>query len=183
MHADIVDQPAMRVAAVKHRGPYHRIGEAFSKLGELALPAGLFSPAAKMIGIYYDDPETTPESELRSEAGVTVPESAKIPPGLVEVRIPAGRMARATHIGGYEGLSETWARLTGEWVEQSGQRIGDGVSYEIYLNTPMDAPKEKLRTELYIPLQPVGFADRAPAMAPEIIRGSSRESRLGDSRD
>jgi AraC family transcriptional regulator len=173
----------MRVAAVRHRGPYHRIGEAFSKLGELAGPAGLFGPGAKMIGVYYDDPDSTPESDLRSEAGITVPEHAALPPGLVEVRIPAGRMARTTHIGGYEGLSETWARLTGEWLEQSGQRIGDGVSYEIYLNTPMDAPKEKLRTELYIPLQPVVRADRAPATAPEIDRGGSRESRLGDSRD
>ena len=183
MHADIIDQPAMRVAVVRHRGPYHRIGEAFSKLGEIAGPAGLFGPNAKMIGVYYDDPETTPEAELRSDAGITISESAKIPQGLSEVRIPAGRMARATHIGGYEGLNESWARLTGEWLEQSGQRLGDGVSYEIYLNTPMDTPKEKLRTELYIPLQPVEYADRARPIATEIDRGRSRESRLGDSRD
>jgi AraC family transcriptional regulator len=101
MHADIIDQPAIRVAVVRHRGPYHRIGEAFSKLGEIAGPAGLFGPEAKMIGVYYDDPDSTPEAELRSDAGVTVSESAKIPQGLTEVRIPAGRMARATHIGGW----------------------------------------------------------------------------------
>ena|SRR5688572_5031127 len=183
MHADILDQPAMRVAVVKHRGPYHRIGEAFSKLGEIAGPAGLLGPNAKMIGIYYDDPDTTRASELRSEAGITVPESAVIPQGLAEVRIPAGRMARTTHIGGYEGLNESWARLTGEWLEQSGQRLGDGVSYEIYLNTPMDTPKEKLRTELYIPLRVAEYADRARPVVPEVNRGSSRESRLGDSRD
>ena len=183
MHADIVDQPAMRVAVVRHQGPYHRIGEAFSKLGEIAEPAGLFGPNAKMIGIYYDDPDTTRAGELRSEAGITVSESAEIPEGLAEVRIPAGRMARATHIGGYEGLNESWARLTGDWLEQSGQRLGDGVSYEIYLNTPMDTPKEKLRTELYIPLRIAEYADRAPALAPEVDRGRSRESRFGDSRD
>ena len=183
MHADIIDQPAMRVAVVRHRGPYHRIGEAFSKLGEIAGPAGLFGPNAKMIGIYYDDPDTTREAELRSEAGITVSESVLIPQGLAEVRIPAGRMARATHIGGYEGLNESWARLTGDWLEQSGQRLGDGVSYEIYLNTPMDTPKEKLRTELYIPLRAVEYADRARPAAAEIERGSSRESRMGDSRD
>jgi AraC family transcriptional regulator len=183
MKADIVDQPAMRVFAVEHRGAYNRIGEAFGKLGEIAGPAGLFVPNSRMIGVYYDDPDATPESELRSKAGVTVSDSAKLPPGLTEVRIPAGRVARATHIGGYEGLNETWARLTGEWLEQSGQRMGEGVSYEIYLNTPMDTPKEKLRTELYIPLQPVEFADRARRDVAEIDRGGSRESRFGDSRD
>jgi AraC family transcriptional regulator len=40
----------------------------------------------------------------------------------------------------------------GEWLPQSGQRMKDGVSYEIYRNTPMTVPKEKLETELYIPL-------------------------------
>lgn len=183
MKADIIDQPAMRVAAVEHRGAYNRIGESFSKLGEIAGPAGLFDPNAKMIGIYYDDPDVTPESELRSKAGITVSETAKLPPGLTEVRIPAGRVARATHIGGYEGLQESWDKLTGEWLEQSGQRMGKGVTYEIYLNTPMDTPKEKLRTELYIPLQPVQYADRSHLETPEIDRGGSRESRFGDSRD
>jgi AraC family transcriptional regulator len=183
MHADIIDQPAMRVAVVRHRGPYHRIGEAFSKLGEIAGPAGLFGPDARMIGVYYDDPDTTPESDLRADAGVTVSESARIPEGLTEVRIPAARMARATHVGGYEGLNESWKRLSGEWLEQSGQRLGDGVSYEIYLNTPMDTPQEKLRTELYIPLRVEANADRARPVAPEVDRGSSRESRFGDSRD
>ena len=183
MNAEIIDQPAMRVAAVEHRGPYHRIGEAFGKLGEIAGPAGLFVPGAKMIGVYYDDPDVMPEAELRSKAGVTISETAKLPPGLTEVRIPAGRVARMTHVGGYEGLNETWARLTGDWLEKSGQRIGEGVSYEIYVNTPMDTPKEKLRTELYIPLRPVQYADRQPPDIPEVDRGGSRESRLGDSRD
>jgi AraC family transcriptional regulator len=183
MKAEIIDQPAMRVAAVEHRGPYHRIGEAFGKLGEIAGPAGLFGPGAKMIGVYYDNSDSTPESELRAHAGITVSETAKLPPGLTEVRIPAGRVARATHIGGYEGLHGSWAELTGAWLAQSGQRMGEGVSYEIYLNTPMDTPKEKLRTELYIPLQTVEFADRPRTGTPDIDRGGSRESRLGDSRD
>jgi AraC family transcriptional regulator len=41
----------------------------------------------------------------------------------------------------------------GEWLPASGERIANSPSYEIYRNTPMDTPKEKLRTDLYIPLQ------------------------------
>lgn len=40
----------------------------------------------------------------------------------------------------------------GEWLPNSGHRMGDGVSYEIYLNDPTQVPKEELRTELYIPI-------------------------------
>ena len=49
-------------------------------------------------------------------------------------------------------LGDAWARFLGEWVPASGNRIGDGVSYEIYRNTPAEVPKQELRTELYVPL-------------------------------
>ena len=56
------------------------------------------------------------------------------------------------HVGPYEQLGDVWARFLGEWVPASGNRIGDGVSYEIYTNTPGQVPKQELRTELYVPL-------------------------------
>ena len=40
----------------------------------------------------------------------------------------------------------------GGWLPESGHRIGSGVTFEIYRNTPADTPKEELRTELYVPL-------------------------------
>jgi AraC family transcriptional regulator len=175
MTPEILDQPELRVAAVKHRGPYREIGQAFGRLGEIAGAAGLFGPNAKMIGVYYDDPDTTPTSELRSAAGVTVSPSANVPQELAEVRIPAGRVARVTHIGSYEGLPAAWSQFSGEWLAENGMRMRDGVSYEVYLNTPMDTPQEKLRTELYIPIEPVDDND--------LNRGDSYESWLGDARD
>ena len=153
MNAEIVDRPELRVATVHHQGPYNRVGEAFGRLGTIVGPAGLIGPGATMLAIYHDDPETTAEAELRSDAGIVVPDDVPLPQGLAEIRIPAGRYASATHIGPYEGLGDAWARLMGEWLPRSGQRVGDGVSYEIYRNTPADTPKEKLRTELFVPLK------------------------------
>lgn len=43
----------------------------------------------------------------------------------------------------------------GEWLPQSGRRVGAGVSFEIYRNTPMDTPEDALITELYVPLAPI----------------------------
>lgn len=153
MNAEIVDRPELRVATVHHKGPYNRISEAFGRLGNIAGKAGIIGPSATMIAIYHDDPETTAEEDLRSEAGIVVPENASLPSELMEMRIPSGRYASATHIGPYEELGDAWARLMGGWLPSSGQRVGDGVSYEIYRNTPADTPKEKLRTELFLPLK------------------------------
>ena len=152
MNVEIKQMKDMRVATIPHVGPYNRISEAFHRLGEIAGPAGLFGPETAMLAIYHDDPETTPASELHSEAGIVVSPGAKLPQDLDEEQIPAGRYACTTHVGPYEKLGDTWARFMGEWLPRSGHRMKDAASFEIYRNTPENAPKEKLETELYIPL-------------------------------
>lgn len=150
MSVEIKDLPELRVATVSHVGPYNQIGPAFMKLGELAGKAGLFGPDANMLGIYHDDPRTTPAQDLRSAAGVTLAPDAKVPTGLLEQRVPAGRYASMTHVGPYEQLPEAWNRFMSE-LPQSG-KPGHGPSLEIYRNTPETAPQDKLITELYVPV-------------------------------
>jgi len=153
MNVEIIELPEMRVATVSHRGAYNQISEAFARLGELAGRAGLFGPDSAMIGIYHDDPRTTPEAELRSEAALVISPEAVLPAGLNEQRIPAGRYARTTHVGPYEELADLWPRFMGDWLPKSGYRVRGGASFEIYRNMPGLVPKEKLITELYIAIE------------------------------
>ena len=152
MNVEIRQMNELRVGTVLHVGPYHRISEAFARLGAIAGAANLFGPEAAMIAVYHDDPKATPAAELRSEAGIVVSPRAELPGELGERRIPAGRYACTVHVGPYEQLGDAWARFMGEWLPRSGERMADGVSYEIYRNTPATTPQEQLVTELYIPL-------------------------------
>ena len=154
MSVTIVDRPALRVATVRHIGPYAQIASAFQRLHALVAPAGLLRPGAEMLAIYHDDPEVTPAEALRADAALTVPADAALPAGVGEDALPAGRYALAVHTGPYEGLGDAWARLMGGWLPRSGERVGAGACYERYRNTPMDAPPEALTTELYLPLAP-----------------------------
>lgn len=153
MDVQITQRPALRVAAVRHVGPYNQIPLAFERLGELVNDTGLIAHAGvAMLAIYHDDPDAAPVEQLRSDAAIVVPEDAPLPDGLTEQRVPGGTYATTTHIGPYEQLGDAWARFMGEWLPASGRRVGPGVSYEIYRNTPGEVPSEALRTELYIPL-------------------------------
>jgi AraC family transcriptional regulator len=152
MNVEIKELKEQRVATVTHVGPYNRIAEAFARLGEIVGPAQLIGPESTMLAIYYEDPEVKPASELVSHAGITVPAAAELPAALGEQRLAAGRYACTTHIGSYEGLGDAWARFMGEWLPRSGHRAKDAASFEIYRNTPVNSPTEKLVTELYIPL-------------------------------
>ena len=152
MDVEITNRPELRAVAVRHVGPYSRISEAFGRLGAIAGRAGLLGPGTTMIAIYHDDPETTSEEKLRSDAAVVIPVDAKVPAGLTELTIPAGRYARATHAGPYDGLGDAWARLMGEWLPSSGHRVGDGVAYEVYRNNPTNTKPSELLTDMYVPL-------------------------------
>jgi AraC family transcriptional regulator len=152
MNVEVKDMPQLRVAMVRHRGPYDGISSAFDRLGKLAGQAGLFGPDSKMIALYYDAPETTAADELRSAAGITVSPDAELPAGLDEERLPAGRYLCTTHLGSYDGLGDAWAQLTGERLPESAYNGRDGVNYEIYRNNPSEVQDDELRTELYIPV-------------------------------
>jgi AraC family transcriptional regulator len=154
MDVTIVHQPELRVAAQRHVGPYDQIGQTFQKLYDATTRAG-FSPGpeVKLIALYHDDPRTTPADQLRSDAGIILPEGAAIPVGAAEQRVPAGRYAKTVHAGGYENLPNTWRTLMGEWLPKSGHRSASRSNYEIYLNTPMETPKDQLRTEIYAAIE------------------------------
>ena len=124
MDVTIEQRPELRVGAVRHIGPYNQIPNAFAKLGEIVNSA-LREKPGDMLAIYYDDPETTPANELKSDAALVFDDAAKLPAGLNEHRIPGGRYARTTHIGPYERLGDAWARFMGEWLPSSGNRLAD----------------------------------------------------------
>jgi AraC family transcriptional regulator len=161
MKVEVVKEPELRLASVRHAGSYMRISEAFQRLNDIVTAAGLSNRDTKLVGIYYDDPSTTPENKLRSDAAITITAKTKLPAGLTEVIIPAGRYAHSTHVGPYTGLGEVWGHMRNEWLPQSGEKLGGGMSYEMYRNTPMNAKPNELVTDLYLPLDARAFSQRA----------------------
>ncbi|HET9369413.1 MAG TPA: GyrI-like domain-containing protein [Vicinamibacterales bacterium] len=153
MDVQITERPALRVAALRHTGPYAQIGAAFGRLGGILDNVDVVAEdAGPMIAIYHDDPEAVSPDQLRSLAGVVVKEGMKLPDGLEEERVPSGKYAMTTHIGPYEELPETWRRFRKEWLPASGHRMGSGPSYELYVNDPRTTGKALLETEIYMPI-------------------------------
>lgn len=153
MTIEIEQLAPMRVGAVRHVGPFQEIGKAFQQLGAIAGQAGLFqAPGAVMLGVYHDDPRTTPPEQLRSDAAIAVSKETRIPAGLTEQVVPGGRYARFTHIGSYEGLPDAWMRFSAS-LGSGAYRLRSGPGLEIYRNDMMTTPKDRLHTDLYMPVE------------------------------
>src|SRR3954465_5944825 len=123
MEMTIKTLPPLRLATIPHRGSYQEIGPAFRKLGEIAGPAGLFArTSGHMMGLYMDDPRTTPVGERRAAAALPVSEAEALPAGVVEERLDGGRFACFLHVGPYEGLRAAWAEAVSTFLSRGDQR-------------------------------------------------------------
>jgi AraC family transcriptional regulator len=153
MKVEVVERPELRLASVRHVGSYEGIPEAFRRLNDLVTKAGLSNRDTILVGVYHNDPTNTPEEKLKSDAAITISPKTKIPAGLTELVIPAGRYAHATHVGPYTGLGKVWGDLRNEWLPRHGEKLGHAMSYETYRNTPMTAKPHELVTDVYLPLE------------------------------
>ena len=146
--------PARRLAAMPHKGPYFEIARTYDKLGAILGPRGLYPLGGHMVGVYYDDPAATPAADLTSHAAIELPEPAPIAAPLQELHLPAGPHAVLTFTGPYSGLPAAYDQLFRNWLPESGRLPANSPVFEVYLNSPMDTAPEALVTEICLPLTP-----------------------------
>lgn len=142
----------MRVAAVRHTGPYRDCGAAWNRLMAWAGPRGLAGPDAFCLGISYDDPDVTPADKLRYDACIRVAADVAGEGDVVIMEVAGGDYAMVLHRGSYEGLAEKYYAICGQWAPASGRELGSAPPFEVYLNCVDTTPEEDLLTEVYVSL-------------------------------
>lgn len=148
------DEPACRLAAIHHLGPYTAIAGTFDRLMAWAGSQGLIRPETRFIGLYHDDPQAVAAAALRAEAGVTVPDGVT---GGGEVRIievPAQRVAVLRFQGPYAELEDAYAWFYRDWLPTSGEEPADHPAMEDYLNDCRSLPPAEWLTDIMVPLKP-----------------------------
>jgi AraC family transcriptional regulator len=143
----------IRVAFMRHVGPYNEVGATWDKLLPRLGKEGLLGEDVLILGICHDDPEVSPPEKIRYDACVTVDESF-VPEGEIGVQVIAGgEYAVTTHFGSYQKLGDTYTRLLGQWLPRSGRELRSTPCFEVYLNDPQSTEPEDLLTDIYAPLQ------------------------------
>ncbi|MBN1825511.1 MAG: AraC family transcriptional regulator [Candidatus Eisenbacteria bacterium] len=144
----------LRVAFVRHTGPYDECGKAWGTLCAVLGPKGLLGPDTRFLGLCHDDPEVTPPEKIRYDACAVVDERFQ-PEGEVGAQVlPEGEYAMALHRGPYSGLAAAYAELCGQWVARQGREVASAPSLEFYRNDPNTTAPEDLLTEICVPLEP-----------------------------
>ncbi|MBB3256000.1 AraC family transcriptional regulator [Paraburkholderia bannensis] len=152
---ELVKLEPMDLLAVSHIGPYMKIGDAFYTLAQWLAERNVRTAGSKMVGIYYDDPNTVEASKLRSKAALHLGEETDVEviSPVEKFQLRGGEHARVLHVGPYQGLQQAWMWFYNDGLQKLGRKPDFSMpSFEVYLNTPDEAAPEDLKTELYIPL-------------------------------
>lgn len=147
--------PAVRVAYMRHMGPYGPGIQQFweRKLVPWAQAQGLL-PQADCYGIGHDDPHITPAPQCRYDACVAVGEDFVAPSPVGTATLPGGRYAVAAFEGTVEQLHVAWTELLRDWLPASGMQIdARPVMERIPAGTHKDPATGVFACELCIPIR------------------------------
>lgn len=142
------------LVVIPHQGSYMEIGRAFETLFGTLAARNLLRPGLCMKGLYYSDPSSVPEAELRSAAGILLPDADfPVEKPLERADLAGGDYAVLRHKGPYSDMKAAYDWLFGEWLVQSGREVADAPVLEDYLNNPRDVPPTELLTDICLPLK------------------------------
>ena len=148
---EIKKQPAQPVMSIRARTSVQNLpmmlGKAFGDVATYIGEQGQQPQGPPFVAYYNMEMEN-----LDIEAGFPVAKKLPAKGDVKANEIPAGNVATCVYTGPYgDGMKAAYEAL-GKLVEEKGL-VSTGIVYEIYFNSPMDTPPEKLQTKIVFPLK------------------------------
>lgn len=126
-------------------------GKAYEQLWAVIKAQKLFTKGIESICISYDDPKITEGSLQRSDVCLAIHKSATPQDEVSCKTLAGGKYAVFFYQGSYENLSQVYDTAV-RWVIDHEYTLREEPFFEKYLNDARRTPKEKLKTEIYIPI-------------------------------
>ena len=126
-------------------------GKAYEQLWAIIKAQKLFTKGIESICISYDDPKITEGSLQRSDICLAIHKPASPQDEVSCKTLAGGKYAVFFYQGSYENLSQVYDTAV-RWVIDHQYTLREEPFFEKYLNDARRTPKEKLKTEIYIPI-------------------------------
>ena len=144
-----------QVIYISHSGDYSSLdfGSAWKKLWQFVKENKLFSAGIEHICIYHNDPKVTEPEKLRTDVCLVISKKAE-PKGEIGVKeLKDGKFLKVLYQGPYTYLGQVYDEIYSKHIPEGGYKLRDGFCFEKYINDPGKTVPEKLKTEIYIPIE------------------------------
>jgi AraC family transcriptional regulator len=163
----------MRVAYVRHVGPYEDVKQTWIDLVAQLSAARQIRESSIYIGIGHDNPAVTPAAELRYDACITVDEAYN-PKTPVELQTIAGGDYAVARNCPVKKIKEGFQHLYGKWLARSSRELRPAPSFMVFVGVRNAVAPKKQRVDIYMPLQPRRLLSQAKQMKIEVTTMESR---------
>ena len=153
--AKVVEQEPKTVLYISATGDYKKVDYSamYMQMWEEIKRQGLFSAGIEHLALYYDNPEITAEENLKCDVCIRICKPAR-PNGDIGVKtIGGGRFVVFTYTGEYGKIGAAYDKIYGELLAKGGFEARGNYCFEKYVSDPRRTVPEKLKTEIYIPIE------------------------------
>ncbi|MCL1124500.1 AraC family transcriptional regulator [Shewanella surugensis] len=139
-----------RLAVIEHRGSPSHFPQSIAKLVNWAKENQLGQPkASEVFTIAYGDPKTTQPALFRCDIGRVITEDRVLGMGMIEKRLPSGRVAIARHLGSHDNIEQTVYGMYQNWLPSTKEELLDYPCVFCYQNYVTEVPESALKTDIY----------------------------------
>ncbi|HPM56300.1 MAG TPA: GyrI-like domain-containing protein [Thermomonas sp.] len=152
LQVEVVSLEPFEVVALRNRGAFADLDQAYGALFEWAAGAGLVESIIGLHGIPRGDHRDLPPGDLEFDCAIRLSSPADPDAPLRLLPVEGGMHARVRHVGGYDRLEDVVDRLLADWLPGSGRSLRDlPIRFE-FLDDPETVPEPMLRAEVLVPL-------------------------------
>jgi len=148
--------PEMKVMCITKKGFgggfFEAATDAFNEVNLYVIRNKLVDRIGHYLSIIPDLPYGYHDPDAKIHCGFSLKGDLLCDDHLDALTIEKGRYAVFTHHGPYEYIFQTWNTAYFTCAFAGEERLRDTAPFEIYLNSPIDTPAQKLITEIHIPI-------------------------------
>ncbi len=152
MKIEVTTMKPLRVAYMRHVGPYEGAGRVWTDFFARLKKNGFPRKNSIYLGVPMDNPKTTPPEKLRYDACATVDEKYA-PARPVRTRTIEGGdyvVARNCPVG---SIAKGYEKLFYTWLPKSGRKARKAPSFLVAVNAGEGMPPSFGVTDIYVPLE------------------------------
>lgn len=155
LRVDVVSVEPFEVVALRNRGAFDGLDQAYARLFAWAGEAGLVESIVGLHGVPHGDHRDLPPEQYEFDCGIRLAVPADPPAPARVLRIGGGDYARARHLGAYRDLEALVDAVLAEWLPESGHALRDAPIHFDFLDDPEVVPEALLRADAFVPVVPV----------------------------
>jgi len=152
LQVEVVSLEPFEVVALRNRGAFADLDQAYGALFEWAAGAGLVESIIGLHGVPHGDHRDLPPEDFEFDCAIRLSVASDPVAPMRRLLLEGGEYARVRQVGSYDRLEDVVDRVLADWLPASGRSLRNAPIRFEFLDDPEAVPEALLRADVLVPL-------------------------------